>query len=71
MPFVGHEIAKCRVANGMDSNVLNCILTNERNCGKRFGVLLITTNIVLIFSIKMISSSISSEDVAHAYRKNC
>ena len=32
-----HKIAKCRVANGTESNGINSIFANKGNCGKIFG----------------------------------
>ena len=45
------------VANGTESNGLKRIFVNKENCGKSFGAPLY--QVVLMFSIKPISSSIS------------
>ena len=54
-----HKIAKCRFANGTQSNGLNRIFANKGNYAKEFGATFSLPQAVLISSIKPISSSIS------------
>ena len=51
------QICEMHGCNGTESNGLSRTFANKANCGKRYGHLFITSSIVLISSIKLISSS--------------
>ena len=51
-----------RVANGTEPNKLNCTFVNKRNCGKKFWGTSLLHQVVLILTVKPISSPISLKD---------
>ena len=58
-PLVMPQIAKCRIANGTEPNVLKRIFANKGNVKKVWGTSSLT-RIVLLSAIKPISSSNSA-----------